>query len=223
MSRLPDQTRALRQTLAAVAGGFIGGFLVTLTLFTYAIVRFGWPEQRWWVLPHLLQGVVFSVTCGLIVAWLAMRLVMRRQHRLGMHRCLVCNRVLPHGDEPCVCDAEGRARYRRRQRLPNRMLRHYRRRVPAVVIINAIVLLIAWYAMTRPSHPRTWPIAAEVIFFQAILCIALAALLHLIECFEGLSKRGRRMRLRVAPFVQMLVMWPALCLAAMAICDTMWR
>ena len=221
MPAVPDDTRALRQMLAAIIGGFLGGFLLIVTLYTYAIIRYGWPAQRWWVLPHALEGLVFAVTGGLLTAWAAMTLVTRRQHRLGMHRCFMCNRVLTYGDEPCVCDAEGRAQYRRRQRLPNRMLRHYRRRLPALLIVNVIVLLIACYAMTHPRHPRTWPIALEVILFHAVLCILLASLLHLIECSEGFIKRGRRLRLRIAPFIQMLVMWPAICLVLMGICKAL--
>jgi hypothetical protein len=88
------------------------------------------------------------------------------------------------------------------------------------VIVNLIVLPIAWYAVARPWHPRSGPLALEVIFLHALLCILIAALLHLVECLEGLLKRGlrgRRLRLRTALFVQMLVMWPIVCLIAAAI------
>src|SRR5829696_5503493 len=116
MPPVPDDThaRAFRQTLAALVGGFLTGFLVVAALFTYAIVRYVWPEQRWWALPHLLQGLFVSATAGLWSAWAAMTLVARRQHRFGMHRCFACGRVLTYDAEPCVCDVEGRARHRRR-------------------------------------------------------------------------------------------------------------
>src|SRR5687767_2494750 len=111
MPPAPDDThaRAFRQTLAALAVGSSPGL---------------------WASPHVLQGLFVAATAGMWSAWAAVTLVARRQHRLGMHRCFACNRVLTSDREPCVCDVEGRARYRRRQRLPNRTLRHYRKRLP---------------------------------------------------------------------------------------------
>jgi hypothetical protein len=212
-----DETRATRQLLIAIVSGFFAGFSLTLALVTYLIVRYGWPEQRWWVLPDVVQGVVFAVFGGLVAAAAITTLVTRRQHRLGMHRCFTCNHVLANGDEPCICNVEARARYQRRQRVPNRTLHHYRRRLPWVLLVNVIVLLIAWYAVTRPGRPRTAPLVVEVAVLHAVLCILLAALLHLVDCFAPFIRHGRRRGLQVTPYIQLLVMWPAICLILGAI------
>ena len=210
MAQVPPETRALRQTLLAGAVGFVGGFVVVFALMAYVIVRFGWPEERWWVVPDLLQSFFFALFGGLLAAAAFVWLVSRSHYRAGVHRCFRCNRVLQGVGIPCVCDAAATASYRRRQRVPNRALSHYRRRLPWALLVYLLVLPIAWYGASHPDGSVVRPFATKLIALHAILCLLLVVVLHLIDAVAAFLERGRRFRLRAAPLAQLLGAWPVL-------------
>ena len=217
-----NESRNLRQMVVAVFVGFSGGFILSLAVVVFVIARILWPEAGWWALAELVRGVFIAGFGGMVVAWAAMSLVVRRQYRLGMHRCAACDRALRAASVPCVCDAAGWARYRRLQRLPNRTLRHFRRRLPVLLVIYLLVLLVAVYIALRHTRPGWWSFAADVVQGHAVLCTLVAVLLHLTDVFPGLFPRGRRLRLRVAPLVQFVVIWPCAFAVAMVVYGS-WR
>jgi hypothetical protein len=216
MPRLLDETmRANRQLLAALLVGFLAGFLLVLTPVGW-LARDEWAKRGWWLLPDLVQFMVAAFCFGCVTAWAALTWVGRRQHRLAMYRCPMCNRVLPYGDEPCACDAEGRARYRRKQQLPNRMLRHYRRRVPWVLLTYLLVLPIAWHVVTRSGRPMTLPFALDLAATHGVFCALVAVVTRVVE-LSDFTRRGKRLARRLAPYVQLLSLWPLAVCAVMLV------
>jgi len=107
MSNLRPDTRAHRQEIYASLIAFVVGFIGTLTLSAWVIVRFVTPEARWWDVVHTsINAIMISfVFGGMGLAALTIWILSRYHYKRGVYRCNFCGRPLTSIGIPCECRA----------------------------------------------------------------------------------------------------------------------
>ena len=105
MSKLPPETRAIRQMVYLSLFAFVIGFFGMLALLEWVVLRFVAPDGRWWEILHVcINAILISVVFGgggLTV--LAVRALSWYHYKRGVHRCRFCGRQLEGIGILCDC------------------------------------------------------------------------------------------------------------------------
>ena len=91
--------------LLFLALAFVTGFLGSLAVCAWLLIRFGWKEMPWWEIPPtLLQMLLASVSVGVMVCGAVLWLSLKWRSLTGTHRCFVCDRKqrTPGFCEDCI-------------------------------------------------------------------------------------------------------------------------
>lgn len=106
MKTSPAMSREARELLC-LALAFVVGFFVSLAVWVWIFLRYGWKEMAWWeVLPTALQILLASATGGVALCGAVLWLSMKWRMLTGTHQCVVCERR-QHSPGLCAhCRAE---------------------------------------------------------------------------------------------------------------------
>jgi hypothetical protein len=111
MSNLPPDSKALRREFYAGLAAFVVGFVVTLGVLGWLIVRFVGSDGWWDVLHACLEALLIAVLGGLGLAVGVVCTLSWFHHRRGVYRCLFCGQPLKRAGAICDCRREFIARY----------------------------------------------------------------------------------------------------------------
>jgi len=105
MNNLPPDTRAARLEIYAALIAFVVGFIGSLALWGWLIVRFVAPEEHWWEVVHTsINAILISLVFGgMGLAALTMWLLSRYHYRRGVYSCNFCGRPFKDIKTPCEC------------------------------------------------------------------------------------------------------------------------
>jgi len=102
--KLASLSREHRELIFLVLA-FLIGFLGSLTVCAWLLIRFGWQEMAWWEIPPtMLQMLLTSMSVGVMVCGAVLWLSLKWRTLRGTHRCPVCDRKQrkPGFCEDCV-------------------------------------------------------------------------------------------------------------------------
>jgi hypothetical protein len=211
---LPPDTIAFRRTLVAGFAAFGGGVVLVAAGSAFVLVRYVLPGAPWTAVVHFaLYAAVLAFVGGGGAAVAVMSVLDRWHHWRGVYRCVYCDRPLRRGRSPCVCWGEPghpMAEFyaaARKQHRPRR-LRHYRRRLGAVLATYAalVPVVVAFVALAPRRHPHGF--AADVVVGHFLACALIACTIRVVSCILEALGRGRRFRLRARVFEQLFSLWP---------------
>jgi hypothetical protein len=211
MTGIPADTRAMRQTLVGGCLGFLLGILGTAGIAAYVIFHY-LPHHGWWeVLSAALSFAHLIFLGGLGAAVATVWVLDRRHYARGAYRCWRCNRALAR-KVPCSCWGATRRLGPRR----GRFLRHYRRRIPELLMVGAALLPAAALLILLIPVTGEKPLAVEVIIRHAALSmLAGAGLASAIMAMESF-KCAKRFRLWASIFMRVLLIWGFVVLVMLA-------
>jgi hypothetical protein len=167
MNRADPQGRALRQTWAVGCLAFAVGFAAVVALMTRLCLKYLFPHDGWWALPHAIwHTALFSFIGGCALAIPSMKLVTRLQYRRGLHRCTRCGRALQAERIPCICrinDPLSAASFPSAKLKPRRrLLRHDRQYLKRVIIAYVATMPLALAFATMNPNPRHFPLLRQI-------------------------------------------------------------
>ena len=217
MSRTDFESRAYRRRVAVMLTAFLLGLLGLFALTVYLLLVYFRPAQGWFdTVMFLLQLLPFMLIGAGGFAMGMSYLVDLPDLLRGRFRCERCGRVAGRRTLG-LCQCEFPARPRR----PKRHWVHYRRRLAPVLLLNGGILGVVLIFLGTRSAPRPTPFIVDAVVMQAVSCVLVAAVLHLLIALLEVVKRGRRWRLRAGVFMRMLVVWPFAVIVVMLIREAM--
>jgi hypothetical protein len=97
--------KAMRHVIFAAVVSFFLGFIATLAVLAWLLVRFVVPDARWWEVLHTsINTILISVVLGgLGSAAFAVWALTRYHYWRGFYRCPFCDRRLKGAGVPCDC------------------------------------------------------------------------------------------------------------------------
>jgi len=215
-AKLPPDSIAYRRTMIACVAAFLGGFVGVAALSVFCLVRYTIPDGHWSAIVHgVLYTLMLPFFGGGAAAVAAMSALDRWYHWRGVFRCVYCERPLRRGRSPCVCWADPAhpmaviyAQLQKEHHPPR--LRHYSRRLWAVLAAYAALGPVAAAAAASAPRRHTGPFAVEVVEGHFLICALVVAVVAVTCSTLEMFGRGRRLRLRAEAFLRLFAVWPVL-------------
>jgi len=207
MSVMSAESRACRRELISGAVTFIVVGLGLAVGAVYLFWKYLWPDGRWLSAITLLQLLLFSLLGGGAAALGVMRVLNVWHHWLGYYLCPYCGRSEPRKGF-CSCPAvqkiyEGMPKPLRRRSV----WRHYRKRIPSILLAYAAVASIALAFALTARRPAGESIVFSFLALHAVLCLLVALIADLWMDVLKWFGRGTRMRKRARIYIMMFALW----------------
>lgn len=199
------ESRAFRRELLAGLVGLVVGFGVIQGGTICLLARYIAPDEGGWrafALGVQALPLTLTATAGCFLA--PAKLLQRWHYRRGVYRCFLCGRALRGTGSWCECRAdEFRITPRRR-----RPMRHYRRRVKAVLFAYLAVVPLAIAFTSYAPGRGDMPFVVYALVTHALLCVLAGILVQLASAVLEMCNGGRRFRLRAQVFLRVFALWP---------------
>ena len=209
------ESRAFRREWICAGVTFLVAWFGLTIGAVYVFCKYVWPEGNWLSVLTLLQLLWFSFL-GAGAAALGVWWVLNVWHHWrGYYLCPYCGRSMPRKGF-CNCPAgqevfEGMPRPLRRRSV----WRHYRKRLPAVLLTYVALIPVAAVFYGTSHRPATESRMFNSLLAHALVCVPVLVLLKGWVIVLEVAGRGSRFRKRWPVFAIMFAAWPLVMVAIM--------